>query len=454
MTVDATTRRLVAFTLASEYSGLDAATVHEAKRRLIDSVACALAAYGEADAVVARTLARRQAGAPDATLWGTAHTTTPEMAAFANGVMVRCLDVSDTYLGRGGGHPSDMIPALVAVAESAGRDGKALINAIVLAYDAYCALNDAVDLAAPGWDQTLYAVLGTALGAGRLLGLDEAQMAHAVSLALAPNMALRQTRQGELSAWKGCAGPNAARNGVFAVTLAQAGMTGPSDVFEGVQGLWHVLGRFELPLPSPSAPQRRIRDCHLKSLPICYHGQSAAWCALELHGRVDPHAIVDVEVQTYRGAVGMMAQDASRWTPGTRETADHSLPFVIAAALIDGRITTATFDDARWNDADVAALMRKVRVSANEAMSALYPRAAPARLAIRLESGETAVREMDYPRGHARNPMDDAQLEEKFRDYFRPHGDADRCAAVLRGLWRVDAATDLRSELLAPLALH
>lgn len=454
MTIDATTRRLVEFALAAEYSGLDAATVHETKRRLIDSVACALAAFNDPEAKIARTIAERHSGCPDATIWGTARGTTPEMAAFANGVMVRHLDVSDTYLGRGGGHPSDVIAALVAIAESGGRDGRALINAIVLAYDVYCTLNDVVDIGTPGWDQTLYAVLGTALGAGKLLELSAAQMAHAVSLALAPNMALRQTRQGELSSWKGYAGANAARNAVFAAHLAQAGVTGPSDVFEGMQGLWHVVGPFDWRLPSPSGPERKIRECHLKALPICYHGQSAAWCALELHGSVNPADVEVVEVETYRGAVAMMANDRSRWKPGTRETADHSLPFVIAIALLDGRISAESFEGARWDDATVIALMRKVQVKESDSLTALYPGAAPSRLTLRLRSGHTLVREMEYPRGHARNPIDDARLEEKFRDCFHGHGDDERCLAILRRLWHIDDVNDLRRDVLALLALH
>lgn len=454
MTVDRTTRRLVEFAAGAEFAGLDAATVHEAKRRLIDAVASALGAYSHSEAKLARVIAERHAGRPDATIWGSSRTTTPEMAAFANGVMVRYLDVSDTYLGKGGGHPSDMIPALVAVAESARKDGRALINAVVLAYDVYCTLNDAVDIGTPGWDQTLYAVLGTALGAGKLLQLDEAQMAHAVSLALTPNMALRQTRQGELSGWKGCAGANAARNAVFAVHLAQAGFTGPSDVFEGAQGLWNALGRFDWPLPSPGGPQRKIRETHLKGLPICYHGQSAAWCALELHGETDAQDIEAVEVETYHGAVAMMANDPTRWTPSTRETADHSMPFVIAIALLDGSITATSFEGERWWNPEVTALMRKVKVSESGRLTALYPQAAPARVSVRLRSGKTLVREMEYPRGHARNPMDGAQLEQKFHDYFREHGDAARCSAALERLWQIEKVSDLRQEVLTLFALH
>lgn len=453
MSIDATTRRLVDFALAAEYSMLDTATVHAIKRHLIDSVACAAAAFYDPEARIALNVAARHSGVPDATLWGTARTTTPEMAAFANGVLVRCLDLSDTYLGRGGSHPSDMIPALLAVAESTGRSGAELINAVALAYDVYCTLNDAVDINVSGWDQTLYALAGTVLGAGRLLGLSAAQLADALALALVPNMALRQTRQGELSSWKGYAGPNAARNAVFAANLALLGVTGPSEVFEGVHGVWHVLGPFDWQLPSwPS--RHKISECHLKSLPICYHGQSAAWCALELRDALNPLNVDVIEIETYRNAVSIMANDPTRWSPDNRETADHSLPFVVAAALVDGAVSATSFECERWQDPAIVEMMRRVKVLERTDLTALYPAAAPSRVTIRMRSGEILAREMKYPPGHALNPMTDTQVEEKYRECIRGHCGENSCLTILDRLWHVEEVDDLRKDLLGLLAVH
>ena len=453
MSIDATTRRLVDFALAAEYAKLDTATVHSVKRHLIDAFACAAAAFNDPEARIALDVAARHTGVPDATLWATSRTTTPEMAAFANGVLVRCLDLSDTYLGRGGSHPSDMIPALLAVAESAGRSGPELINAVALAYDVYCTMNDAVDINVSGWDQTLYALAGTVLGAGRLLGLSAAQLADAVALALVPNMALRQTRQGELSSWKGYAGPNSARNAVFAANLALLGVTGPSEAFEGRQGLWHVLGPFDWQLPS-SPGRHKISECHLKSLPICYHGQSAAWCAVELRDALDPLNVDVIQIETYRNAVSIMANDSTRWSPDNRETADHSLPFVVAAALVDGVVSATSFERKRWQDPAIVALMRRVEVKECTELTALYPLAAPSRVTIRMRSGEVLAHEMRYPRGHALNPMTDAQVEEKYRECFRGHGAENNCLTVLDRLWHVDEVDDLRKDLLGLLAVH
>jgi 2-methylcitrate dehydratase len=332
---DETTRRLIAFAQRTTFDGLGARTLHETKRHLIDTFASAFGAYDEPVCVMSRSFAAKYHSPGQVRVWGSDILSAPEMAAFANGVMVRALDVSDTYLGRSRGHPSDMISGLVAVAELAHADGRALIEAISLAYDVYCSFCEHVDVNAKGWDQPVYNVLGCALGAAKLMRLSADQTGHALSLALTPNMALAQARRGNLSSWKGCAGANASRNAVFAAMLAKEGFTGPTAVFEGSGGLWEVIGRADWPLPD----QPLIGTTHTKSLPICYHGQSAVLAALELRQRVNLLEIEEIKVEAYGTAVFMMGSDASRWAPTTRETADHSFPYCIAIALLDGEVT-------------------------------------------------------------------------------------------------------------------
>ena len=440
--MDSTTTRLVEFALGAEYRALDVPTVHACKQRLIDTFAGAMGAYDEPLSAMARALARRCAGTPAASVWGSDIKTTPEAAAFANGTMLRFLDISDTYMGLGGGHPSDMLAGILAVAESVRADGASVINAMTVAYDVYCSLNDAVDIGAKGWDQTLYGVLGTVLGVGKLMRLSREQMGNAVSLALTPNMALRQTRQGDLSSWKGCAGANATRNAVFAAVLAQEGFTGPAEAFEGKQGLWNVLGRFEWKLPAPG-DARMVTQTNLKSLPVCYHGQSAVLCALELQPRFNVAAIREVHVEAYRGAVTQMGGEPSRWAPTTRETADHSLPYCIAIALLDGAVTSASFAAARLHDPAVVALMQKVKVSEDPALSARYPEGAPGRVTIRLKSGATQWLEIRYPRGHEKNPMSDAEIEQKFHTMCAGRLDGERRNAALALLRRLETVGDV-----------
>ncbi|MBI4192589.1 MAG: MmgE/PrpD family protein [Betaproteobacteria bacterium] len=445
--MDATTERLVDFALRAEFDALTAETVRECKRRLIDTFAGAMGAYNEALSQKARAIARYYSRATGASVWGSALQTAPEAAAFANGVMLRFLDISDTYMGKSRGHPSDVISGIVAVGESVHADGRSVINAITLAYDVYCSFMNAVDINSKGWDQPVYGVLAGVLGAGKLLRLSREQMANAVSLALTPNMALGQTRQGDLSSWKGCAGANAARNAVFAAMLAHEGFTGPTAVFEGKRGLWDIVGRFEWPLPASSGSLHMVTRTHLKSLPICYHGQSAVLGALDMRARLRVQDITEIQVEAYREAVAMMGNDPTRWAPTTRETADHSMPYVIAIALLDGEVTARSFAHERLTDPAVVNLMRKVKVSESAALSAQYPESMPSRLSIRMSSGEVFTAEVRYPKGHAKNPMDDAEVEQKFRSLFREYGDERQCERALQGLWDFDRATDIGNVL-------
>ncbi len=436
---DATVERLLAYAAGVRYDALSPVVVHETKRRVIDTFASALGAYDEPVSAMSRTFAARTRSDQAARVWGSDIVTTPELAAFANGVMVRSLDVSDTYLGRSRGHPSDMTPGLVALAEIMQADGRALIESISLAYDIYCSFCQAVDVNAKGWDQPVYTVLGCALGAAKLLQLNHDETGHALSLALTPNMALAQARRGSLSSWKGCAGANATRNAVFAALLAKEGFTGPTAVFDGSGGLWEAIGRSEWPLPA--APM--IPETHTKSLPVCYHGQSAVLAALELRDRVQLDEIVEIKAEGYAAAVFMMGADASRWAPATRETADHSLPYCIAIALIDGAVTRDSFAEARLRDPAIAALMQKVKVAEDPALSARYPEGAPGRVTIRLRSGETKVVEIIYPRGHEKSPMSDAEIEQKFHTLCAGRLNTARRDPVLAALWQLETVGDI-----------
>jgi len=445
---DATVQRLVAFAERARYEALSPAVVHETRRHLIDTFASALGAYDEPVSVMARAVAGRYRADDTARIWGSGMTSTPEMAAFANGVMTRSLDISDTYLGRSRGHPSDMVPGLVAVAESMHADGKALITAIVLAYDVYCSFCKSVDINSKGWDQPVYTVLGCVLGAAKLMRLTADETGHALSLALTPNLALAQARRGSLSSWKGCAGANAARNAVFAAVLAKEGFTGPGEIFEGSGGFWDAVGRADWPLPD--APM--IGETRTKFLPVCYHGQSAVFATLDLRDRVDVRQIEEIKVDGYQVAVFMMGNDASRWAPTTRETADHSLPYCVAIALLDGKLVRDSFADARLRDPAVAELMHKVRVAEDPALTALYPESAPGRVTIRMRSGETQVAEIRYPRGHEKSPMSDAEIESKFRDLAAGALGAQGCDRALKALWQLERMEDAAAvtALLVP----
>lgn len=448
--MDATTEKLVDYTMSVRYEDLPLSVVEACKRRLLDTLGCVAAAYEHPVSIAARKLAAGYRTDRPATVLGCCVQTAPEMAAFANGVMLRLLDLNDMYRVRSGGHPSDIIAATLAAAELGSRDGKSLIAAIATGYEVYCSCCEAIDLNSRGWDQPVYGVVAALLAAGRLLSLDHRQMRHGMSLGLIPNMALFQTRQGQLSSWKGCAAANASRNALFAALLAQAGFTGADEPIEGESGLWNAVGRFEWPV-EVGRPPYRIEQTHLKCYPLCYHGQSAVWAALSMRKGLCVEDIEAVRIETYRTALRIMGNDPSRWAPETPETADHSLPYVVCTAFLDGVVDQASFSEARIHDPRVASLMRRTSVSEDAVLTAQYPNSSPSRITLRLKNGSELRSEVRYPKGHCLNPMSAAEVEDKFTRLFGRYGSERRSKRLIALVNRLEQLDDV-AELLAGFA--
>src|SRR5215470_557858 len=245
--MDRTTETLARYVTSLRYGDLSPSAVKQAKRHVIDSLGCAIGGYGSEPAIIARRVAPAVGGGPAARVLGEGRLTTPEAAAFANSVMIRFLDANDTYITRGSGHPSDMLGALLAAAELAGASGKDFLLATAAGYEVFGALADQVPVRDRGWDQAVFVAPASAAGAALLLGLSLQEMGDALAIAVSANVATRQTRAGELSMWKGCATAAAAKAGLFAAQLAKAGMTGPTEAFEGRHGVFEqVTGPFEL----------------------------------------------------------------------------------------------------------------------------------------------------------------------------------------------------------------
>jgi len=226
------------YTAALSFNDLPAEVVHHAKRLLIDTLGCAIGGYASAPSKMARALAATVMSDQPATVLGSGQQTSLELATFANGVMIRYLDFNDGYTGKESGHPSDAIAAILSPAEVAHRNGQSVITATVLAYEVFCRLCDAVCVRDRGFDHVTIGVMASTLAAAKALGLSRDQMRQALNLSVTANLALYQTRIGEVSLWKGCAFANASRNAVFAVLLAALGMTGPAPIFSGAGGFF------------------------------------------------------------------------------------------------------------------------------------------------------------------------------------------------------------------------
>jgi 2-methylcitrate dehydratase len=347
---------------------------------------------------ITRKLAQPVAAGPAASVWGSLARTTPDAAAFVNSAMVRCLDMSDSYVMSAVSHPADAFPAALAVAEAEGLSGRELLLATVILYEVQARFVEVVPYNHHGWDQTPVVALGAALACARLLKLTPEQMGHAVSLAVVPNIALNQTRTGTLSMWKGMAGPQGARAGVNAAYMAREGMTGPDGVFEGQYGFWNQLMDrkiFDVPIPTEfSGHTFAVQQTMIKSFPTRFNCQVPVFTAQKLRGMVNVAHIQSLKIESIRQAFARWMDSSEIWQPQTRETADHSLPCTVAMALLDGTITPAMMENQRYKSSDVLALMARCQIELPDEFAELAPQTRCCRITATLNDGRVVVSEL------------------------------------------------------------
>jgi len=431
--------RLVAFTLATKYEDLPDVVVVEARRRLIDAFGCAAGALREPAPTIARKVAR-SLNAPGPALFGGGRSSC-DWAAFVNGVHIRYLDCNDTYLSLEPAHPSDNWAAVMAAGEAIEANGAAWIIAAAIAYEVQCRLCEAASIRSRGWDHVTYGCLSSTLAASKLFGLTHAQALNALGIAGTTGTALRLTRAGELSMWKGCAFAHAARNGVFAAMLAREGMTGPAPLFEGDMGFFQqVSGPFTIAqLGGPTASDWMLPKTSIKFVPAEYHSQSAIAVAFSLRSKIgDPRRIKGLEIATFKTAVEIIGQDPEKWAPRTRETADHSLPYCTAVALLDGEVSASQFTPERLADPTLRDLVARTKVVEDPALTAGYPAGIPNRVTVTLDDGTVLVEEMAFPPGHDKNPLDDRGLANKFHGLVDPELGAERAQAIWNRLIKLE----------------
>ena len=447
--MDRTIEQLADYATGLRYEDLPPEAVHECKRRLIDTLGCLVAAFDAGPSVIARALARRSIGNPPARILGTQEPSTVELAAFANGTMLRYLDFNDAYFGKSSGHPSDNFAAVLAPADALHASGRSVITASALAYEVFCNFDEVVPREL-GWDYTIYGVIASAAAAGKVMGHSRAAMGNAIALAAVANLTLDETRRGELAMWKGCAAANAARNGVFAAQLAAEGMTGPELAIEGKWGLWHALGRFEwAPFGGRGAPFR-VTQTHLKYYPAVVHAQTPITVAVELHGAMPPQDIESIAIESYWVANRYTDRASPLWRPGTRETADHSLPYCVVAAMLDGDITAESFSERRIKDSVLSGLLERTTIAENPEFTRLHPAEWPCRIVATGRNGERKVAEARHFKGHAKRPLTDAEIERKFRALTAGRLTTAQVDVILATSWRLEQLADV-GDLLSLL---
>ena len=431
-----------------QYEDLPEETIHLAKRFIIDTLGCAIGGYSSEPAWVAREMAGMVSSTHPVTVLGSGQQSSLDLASFANGVAIRYLDFNDGYTSRESGHPSDSIAASLSATEAAGGSGKTFVLSTVLAYEVFCRLCDTVDIK-PRFDHVTVGGTASALAAARAMGLTPEQALQALNLNVASNLALYQTRIGDVSMWKGCAYANATRNALFAVMLAQRGITGPSPVYEGAGGYFNTVtgGPVELATLGGNGEPFKIAECSIKRFPLGQYSQTIAQAALEVReqvpGRISPGSVAEVNIATLQTAVNIMAGDAEKWRPANRETADHSMPYTAAVALLYGGVESRHFDDEFLFDESLLDLVGKVKVSVSEEANRRVPEAMLCDLEVVTSSGDRYSAQVAYHKGHYRNPLTDAEVEDKFRSLASEHLSPGRVDNLLQCLWHIDEAPDL-----------
>jgi 2-methylcitrate dehydratase len=447
---DATQQRLLDYAYALDYAALTPKAAHEATVRVIDTLAALAGGFDGEACVVARRMAARIPDPEGATVYGTTMRTTPDLAAFANATAARYVELNDVYHwpGSAGGHPSDVVMPLMGVAEHARASGRDLVAAVVLAYEIYLRLSDAIGRT--HFDCANFACLGVAVASGRLLKLTREQTGHAMAMAAVPNNILRRVRTGHLSMWKAVTAGHAGKAAVFAALLAREGMDGPPQPFEGRSG-WseHIAGkRFTLDVMGGKGVTFKIEDTMIKPRSSCATTISSILAAEKVAPLIK-NRIADVQkvtVETYGSAKAGMGTGEHHWNPDSRETADHSIPYVVAAALMDGMVTPRQFDEAHLRDPSLRALLAKVEVVANDEFTRAYeklPVEHHTRVNVVTRGGERYSGEAGGDKGDLAQPKSDGEIAQKFLGTVEPLLGANRARAMLDRLWKLDSLANV-----------
>lgn len=427
---------------------------------IIDTIAVALGALRHPAAQAARRYARLTPVASGATVWGSGERTTAEIAALVNATPLRGYDYNDLYMSVSGGHPSDLVPGALALAEWRGLSGARVLDAIALGYEIALHLFDTLDLDAHGWDYPVVTALAATAAYGRLIGLAPDAMRQALAITAINHFVSDEVESGDLNArgdltmWKRFNCGHAARQGVYACLLAESGVEGAvrpftgrtaflSKVGLGAADAGRIAARFV-----PGRPLERATEVTFKRWPVGSRGQSAIQAALAVRPDIgDPWSVREVRIVADPGAYDHLVRRRSApFEPDSRETADHSLPYIVTAALLDGAIRVESFDPAVVNEPRRRDFLRtRVKALPADGGSRGGMGGYPTRVEVVTADGRIVAADGEPPPGHPARPFAAADFEAKLRDCVAPYFDAahaSRVIAAVRGLAdasRVDA---------------
>jgi 2-methylcitrate dehydratase len=392
------------------------------------------------------------AGPGKATVIGSGKRLDPVSASLANALMIRCMDYNDIYWKQDPSHPSDIFSAAMACCERAGTDGRELIVGLVLGHEFEMRFCEAAvpGIRERGWHHATLTAFVSPIVAGRALKLSGEQIQHAIGISASRHCTLGAVTAGKLTMMKNTVDPMATQSGVLAALLAEKGYTGPEHVVDGKEGLAHCFGPdWKLNLLTDGLGESwRITQCGMKAYPTeaLTHTPISAVLELVKGNDLRPDEIKEVHIRSLARAADILA-DPSKYDPHTKETADHSLPYVIAAAIAERQVTPLQFTDAKINDPTIRAQLHKVKVVADPEIEKVFPALQRVVVKITTTDGRTFEKQLDYPTGDPRNPVSDKGIEEKFEALAEPVMNAAARRKLIDGIWNMDRASSV-SELM------
>ena len=437
------TRAISEWVSGVTYGDLPPQVVRQGKRFLLDSLGCALGGYRQHDVRIALDVLGEMAGHGPATVIGTGARWDPVSASLANALMIRVMDYNDIYWKQDPSHPSDIIPAAIAAGERRGSDGKELLVGIALGHEFEMRLCEAAfpGIRERGWHHATLTAFVAPLVAARMLRLTPEQIQHAIGIGGSRQVTLGAVTAGELTMMKNTVDPLATQAGMLAALLAEKGYTGPEHVLDGKEGLAHCLGpSWKLSvLTDGLGSDWRIPSCGMKAYPTEALTHTPISAVLELVKENDllPERIEHIKIRSLARAADILA-DPSKYDPRSKETADHSLPYVIAAAVVDRQVTPAQFTEAKIMDPRLRAQLSKVEVVADPDIEKVFPALQRAAVTIRTTDGREVSRTIDYPKGDPRNPLTDREIEEKFDALADGVLDRAEAARVKDAVWHLE----------------
>jgi 2-methylcitrate dehydratase len=418
----------------------------EVRRRLVDSIACAYGALDSSPVVRLRQLALERDLPAGCLVWGTSQRTSPELAALVNGAAVRFLDFNDHIQG---GHPSDNIPAIIAICEWVDGNVDDLTEGIVVNYEVFGELGR-LGVKLRGWDQGTTGGIAAACAVGRVLKLSAPEMATAIGIAATSNISIRKPRYGQLTMWKGVATAYASQAGLIAASIASTGITAPHDVFRGKQGFCEqVSGPFEINNLLADDDPYHLFKASYKYWPVEFDAQPAVWLGRHIRDAIPLDTISHFDVEASEWAWLSTASDQDKWHPTTRETADHSLPFILAVALTHGSISIHHFSSTSITDPAYSKLMSRISVRASKDVGP-ETSGPTMRITVRRVNGESHTFQAGAPRGQYSNPISAEDLRRKWESLVFGTRFQNTAASMLALLETLDGSLSVR-DLMAPL---